>query len=253
MIDTNCHILENRPVAVNTFMLVLEYKKKIDWWPGQFVMLRLTEALDPFLRRPFSILDLGDNRLEILYRIRGRATNMLSRMGKGENLKVLGPLGKGFSMPRDNEEIIYVAGGIGLPPVLALARVLKRGHLILGAKTFREIPMLDRIKDIDGIEIALATEDGSIGEKGTVIPRFEKLVEGFGPGCMVYACGPTPMLKRVSKVSIENGVMCEVSMEERMGCGFGVCHGCTVNTLDGNRLVCKDGPCFDASKIIWRT
>jgi len=252
MIDIDCSILENKQVASSTFMLVLEYSKDISWRPGQFVMLRLTEGMDPFLRRPFSILGLHNERLEILYRARGKATRMLSRMNKGEELKVLGPLGNGFSEPQENDKVIYVAGGIGLPPVLALAAMTGRGYFVLGAKTRGEIPILERVKGISGIEVRLATEDGSMGEKGTVIPHLEKLISGIGAGCNVYACGPAPMLKIVSEMCIAKGARCEVSLEERMGCGFGVCHGCTVNTLDGARLVCKEGPCFDASKIVWR-
>ncbi|HDM32210.1 MAG TPA: dihydroorotate dehydrogenase electron transfer subunit, partial [Deltaproteobacteria bacterium] len=113
MIDIDCSILENNQVASSTFMLVLEYTKDISWRPGQFVMLRLAEGMDPFLRRPFSILGLHNERLEILYRTRGKATRMLSRMNKGEKLKVLGPLGNGFSEPQENDKVIYVAGGIG--------------------------------------------------------------------------------------------------------------------------------------------
>jgi len=251
MNDIKCSVIDNECVAADTYLLRLGCENDIKWKPGQFVMLKVSEALDPFLRRPFSILGYKDGILSILYRVKGRATSMLSKKLKNQSLMLLGPFGNGFTSPTLNGEAIYVAGGIGLPPILAMAERLRKGHIIIGARTSDELALIDRISDISGVDAIITTDDGSMGMRGTATDVLENYIGGLPLNSVIYSCGPYPMLRKVYEVSKEHELRCEVSLEGHMACGFGVCHGCTVKTYMGNRLICKDGPCFDASSILW--
>lgn len=240
MRDIIATIISNREVADSTCLLELECKLGT-YTPGQFVMVRLGETMDPFLRRPLGILSSNGSRLSLLYRINGRGTRLLSDMGEGRLVAILGPLGKGFVSFDKNDAPLFVGGGTGLPPVFSMAEHLSKGRLITGARSASAI-YIPKIR----IPSLIATEDGSMGTKGMVTDLIKGTISS------IYACGPYPMLRAVAMIALDRGIPCQVSLEARMGCGFGVCAGCAVETITGTKRVCLDGPVFDAADIIWK-
>jgi dihydroorotate dehydrogenase electron transfer subunit len=247
--DVECIIVKNQELASDTFFLVLEGDLPPSD-PGQFAMVMVSRTNEPFLRRPLAILAQKGGIVEMLYRIRGAGTQLLSRKRSGETIRVLGPLGKGFKKP-EAESIIYVAGGTGLPPILSLAERVKTGVFIYGAKTANEIPFPERISAIPNTETVLVTEDGSLGEHGLATGALRRITGCTTGNTTIYACGPVGMLKEAKMVASAIGARCEISLEERMSCGFGACSGCVIKTNHGNVRVCREGPVFNAFDIIW--
>ena len=249
--DVECTVVRNVEVAPQTFHIILEGELPLSA-PGQFSMVQISNGMEPFLRRPLAILGQENKRQELLYRIKGEGTSILSGKKEGEALKVLGPLGKGFTR-HDGKKIVYVAGGTGLPPVLSLAERIKSGHFIIGAKNRYDLPLLERILAIENTETIIMTEDGSLGKKGLATDVISDVISNGDQGedTIIYACGPEGMLKEVSMLAAKTGILCEISLEERMSCGFGACTGCVVRTIKGNKRVCMEGPVFNALDIIW--
>jgi dihydroorotate dehydrogenase electron transfer subunit len=250
MKDVQAQVRENREVALSTFLMSLECDLEPSC-PGQFVMVKVNPGRELFLRRPLAILNHNARSLEILYKVKGQGTIDLAGKTKGDTLWVLGPLGNGFSMPREGDDAVFVAGGTGLPPVMALASLAERGSLVIGARTRDDLPLLERMKSIQGIALHPVTEDGSLGRKGLATDELEAILAGTRKPCTVYACGPHAMLKRVHELAAGTGARCEVSLEEYMACGFGVCSACAVKTDKGPMRVCTQGPVFDASMLSW--
>ena len=284
IIQKRAKILSNVHLKGNYYRLALDSPEiAAAAQPGQFVMLRLANDYQPFLRRPFSIHKLNyghrtinqksiskknkENRfqaasyIEILYEVLGKGTMILSEKRPGEYLDTLGPLGKGFSLSADSYRIksILVAGGMGVAPLFFLAQWLKRGNVqharrntvvLIGAKTKKEILSQKEFANI-GLNVRICTEDGSSGFKGKVTELLAHLLKTKGCDLStIYACGPRPMLIEVCKISKRYNIQAQVSLEEYMACGLGVCLGCMIKTKEGQKLVCKDGPVFDVSKII---
>ncbi|HIC90786.1 MAG TPA: dihydroorotate dehydrogenase electron transfer subunit [Syntrophaceae bacterium] len=234
--------------------------------PGQFVMVRVSSKLDPLLRRPFSIHRIAKKdsvSFEILYKVVGKGTEIMSSLRQGDGIDVMGPLGKGFSIlphPKDlPSQIIYlVSGGMGIAPLYALAESAvidgrKKVAVFLGGKTKEDILCLDDLKRL-GVEIHISTEDGSLGSKGVVTQLLEERLQIPSNPEVIYACGPIPMLKKVSLISQECHIPCQVSLEAYMACGVGACLGCVIKKrLDkGTETyvnVCKEGPVFDAHAV----
>ncbi len=210
--------------------------------PGQFINIRLD---DLFLRRPISVCDWDGSGLTILYKVVGKGTAALSGMEPGRKLDVLCGLGNGFDVSRCGPRTLVIGGGVGTPPMYGLAKaLLKAGKTpiaILGFNTKSEIFYEERFRAL-GIETTVATVDGSYGTKGFVTGA---LPENYDYFC---ACGPLPMLKAVYSATATSGLM---SFEERMGCGFGACMGCSCETKYGNKRICKDGPVLEKEEIIW--
>ena len=218
--------------------------------PGQFVQARCSDGFDPLLRRPFSIHRLTSNQgIEVLYEVIGRGTGILSGKKKGECLDVLGPLGKGFTLPRSRAATI-IAGGIGVAPLVFLAETLKKKNIktavLIGAKT-KSLVLCEKDFKKLGFETYIATDDGTCGSKGFVSKLFKPET-----GEMVYACGPNPMLKCIASACKRKRIDCEVSLEEKMACGIGACLGCSIKVKGGrNKFACKDGPVFKATDLLW--
>ncbi len=227
--------------------------------PGQFCMLspHKVPKYDPLLRRPLSIHDvfLETGEVEFLYRVVGKGTKLLSCLQKGDDILTLGPLGNGFSMI-DQQIPILVGGGLGVAPLLFLAKRLKgqRAVAILGAVTKSQLLRLEAFKKTD-LEILVATEDGSFGNKGLVTEVLDRLFanldEKSRKRVCVFACGPIPMLRAVWHICSLYKTRCQVSMETHMACGTGLCLGCAIFGKDGFIHVCKEGPCFNAEDIYW--
>lgn len=222
--------------------------------PGQFVHIRCGEKP---LRRPISIcsIDRKAGALRLVFEVRGQGTQWLAQRQAGEPLDVLGPLGNGFTLPEDGAGTLLVGGGIGTPPLLAVAQARPgRMEAILG---FRDAGACILARDfaLACANVQLATDDGSLGCHGLVTDLLKaRLLQGK-PCAGILACGPTPMLKAISAIALEHGIPCQVSLEERMGCGVGACLVCACKTKEADgehyRHVCKDGPVFDAKEVAW--
>ena len=225
--------------------------------PGQFVEVRCSTQTDPLLRRPLGVHRVVKGGIELLYEVVGKGTELLSRMKSGALLDVIGPLGTGFDVPGRRGRFILVAGGNGVAPLLFLAeRLITRRQkvcVLIGGCSKSHILCEKEFKKI-GAEVSIATEDGSRGYKGLVTDLLkDTLVACPMAPATIYACGPTGMLKAAAKIARYRRIPCQVSLEERMACGLGVCLGCPVKvkTAAGYKMVCKDGPVFNAEDIVW--
>lgn len=217
---------------------------------GQFANIT---AQGKTLRRPISIcgIDKEEGTLRFVFEVRGKGTEIIARANVGDTLDILGPLGNGFRIP-EGKRVIAVGGGIGVPPLLEISR--KAGSdctAILGFRNYEKIILADEFKE-NGSDVIICTDDGSIGVHGLVtVPLAEELAKGDVSA--VCACGPEPMIKAVVRLCEEKGVPCQVSLEQRMGCGVGACVVCSCMTVkDGKEhyaRVCKDGPVFDAKEV----
>ena len=230
--------------------------------PGQFVMVRLPDRYIPLLRRPFSVhnrLVEGDeiNGIELLYKVVGETTQAMSQLKAGDLLDVLGPLGNGFSFPEGIQDVFLVAGGVGVASLYYLAldlaeRRAVRPTVFLGGCSVTDILCREGFESI-GSRVQITTEDCSLGEKGVITSLVQKALEVDGKPDIIYACGPTGMLKAVSDLARTYDVSCQISLETVMACGFGVCLGCVVEKAGspGAYLhACTDGPVFDSSAIV---
>ena len=212
---------------------------------GQFVEI----ALDGFyLRRPISVCNNDEGELTIIYKVVGKGTDLMSQMAEGTQLDVLTGLGNGFDTECDCQKPLLVGGGVGVPPLYRLTRdLIARGKevtVVLGFNTESEIFYAEEFEAL-GAKVILATADGSRGVKGFVTDAIR---ESGVEADYFYSCGPLPMLKALCNTLQIDG---EVSLEERMGCGFGICMGCSIHTTNGPRRVCKDGPVFKKEEVIW--
>ena len=226
--------------------------------PGQFVMVRTVDGMDPLLRRPFSVHQVSDGvMLQLLIKVIGKGTRALADMEKGRKLDIVGPVGRPFTLSSDNQHIL-VGGGIGTAPLLFLAKRLLRNnepssiHVLLGGRTGDEIAAVAADFKSMGLAVDMATEDGSLGIQGLVTGLMQDLEQGGKP-LMIYGCGPYPMLKAVAGICKEKGWACQVSLETIMACGLAACLGCAVMRADMNGYVhvCKDGPIFDMEEVAW--
>ncbi len=219
--------------------------------PGQFVEVRCTTGVDPLLRRPLGIHRITKRGIEVLYEVVGKGTELLSAQRAGRELDIIGPLGNGFDIAAPRPAIL-IAGGIGVAPLIALAEELGSAHVIIGARTKSHVLCESEFKHL-GCIVSVATEDGSKGRKGLATDALNGLLTKSGSQYKaIYACGPTGMLKAVARIAASHHIRCQVSLEERMACGVGVCLGCPVKVRPGEyKMVCKDGPVFDAQEIAW--
>lgn len=222
---------------------------------GQFVEVRCADNAEPLLRRPLGVHRISKGGIEMLYEVVGKGTAILAGRQPGEGLDVIGPLGYGFETSAAKSAIL-VAGGIGVAPLVALAEDLtktgRKVSVVIGAKTKSHLLCEREFKSF-GCTVRVATEDGSKGHKGLVTEILQDmLVDADAPRATICACGPTEMLKAVAKIAADKKMACQVSLEERMACGVGVCLGCPVRVKAGGyKMVCKDGPVFNAEEIEW--
>ena len=228
--------------------------------PGNFLHIRINSVI---LRRPLSIHRVEGDKVYILFKVRGRGTAVLSNIKKDDVLDVIGPLGRGFSYnaeDTDCESQVLVAGGIGVAPLAFLAQEIKRtgalnsgvrAVVLLGARMKREVLCEDYFKRL-GFKVNITTEDGSMGKKGLVTEDLRRVLSSFplNVKARVYGCGPKEMFLEVSKILKKySKIKCEVSFEQFMGCGLGICCACTIETRNGYKKVCKDGPVFNIKDV----
>ena len=252
-------IVENKQIIKNHFLLTLHPSSKIKRpKPGTFLMLSVNSGLDPLLKRPISIHSWLGGDFQLLYRVVGKGTDILSRRKPGDILEVLGPLGNGFSVTKKQSHNILIAGGLGIAPIFGLAEALvsslKTAPLLFyGARTKKEVLCLDKIQSL-GIDPVIATDDGTFGRKGNIVSVLKKYLTQnakLKTQNSIYACGPEPMLKAISDFAVKNGIKGFISLEKHMACGVGTCLGCVVSTAKGYKRVCKEGPVFPVDEIVW--
>jgi len=248
-----CKIAYNKKIAEGIFLLGLKAPRKLHLAPGQFFMVRVREGLDPLLGRPLDWFDYfpQKNLLEFVYQKVGRGTSLLSERKPDEAITILGPLGKG--LPRKvPSRLLLVAGGVGLPGLGHFCQTAQTCGLTLvwGAKSKNRFFLRARIPG--SVNLILVTEDGSLGKKGLAADAVKNLLEdGYRPG-LIYACGPQPMLKAISRIAMSYKIPGKVLYTERMACGVGACLGCAVPAAKGGYLrACSDGPAFDFAEIDW--
>lgn len=237
-------IVGHEPLTKDVYRMVLSGDTSAMTMPGQFIEIGLPGF---FLRRPISVCDYDESTITIIYKVVGQGTDVMSKMKEGETLDALVGLGHGFEVERSGDDPLLVGGGVGVPPLYHLAkRLLAAGRkvtVILGFNRAEEIFYADEFEQL-GARVVVTTVDGSVGVKGFVT---DALPERFSH---VYSCGPMPMLRALYGVT--QGISGEFSLEERMGCGFGACMGCSIMTKNGSRRVCKDGPVFDKEVLAWQ-
>lgn len=236
-------ILTNEKIAKSTYRMTLEGDTSAITAPGQFINIKLSGL---YLRRPMSICDYNDNTMTVIYKVIGKGTELLTTMKKGEKLDVLSGLGNGFNPENSGETPMLIGGGCGVPPLYNLAKKLKskgcKITAILGFDTKESVFFEEEMKEFCD-RVYVTTNDGSYGTKGFVTDIAKDIDCSY-----FYTCGPEPMLKAVYNATTSSG---ELSFEERMGCGFGACMGCSCETKYGSKRICKDGPVLTKEEIIW--
>ncbi|MFA5118723.1 MAG: dihydroorotate dehydrogenase electron transfer subunit [Candidatus Omnitrophota bacterium] len=276
MFQEKARVISNAPAGQDYYrMSLLSARIAAKAVPGQFLEVQVSESGSPLLRRPFGIHSvLGDpagrksitdhrspTTVTILYEIRGKGTAALAEKKPGDSCDILGPLGNGFTI--DNARYpILVAGGMGVAPLVFLAEQLSaagrrlqaerfKGIVLIGGKTRKQILCKNEFEK-SGHEVKISTDDGSLGHKGYVTDLLDTVLSTIDhrPSTL-YACGPQPMLKEVSRIAGEKNIPAQLSLEEHMACGIGACLGCVVKTTDGYKRVCKDGPVFDSGAVKW--
>ena len=256
-------VLWNRKQGSEYFQMGVACRSSFDTAvPGQFVMVRSNAQFQPLLRRPFSIHTLirENGRVsgfEILYKVIGPGTQKLALCRPGDAVDILGPMGSGFSITKDSGRIYMAAGGIGVAPFVFLTEALLQHGVVasgitlfLGGRSMHDLLCRDFFEKT-GVDFRIATDDGSVGEKGLVTAPLAKAVAAEKPS-LLYACGPVPMLKSVVKIAAEHQIRCEISIETMMACGMGACLGCAVQSRLTEKKyfhACMDGPVFDAKDI----
>lgn len=267
-------VLSNQPIGDGLFQMALSLPPLFDSaGPGQFLHVRIRDAFEPFLRRPFSIYDVGpvprrkeERRVSFLYDVVGRGTALLADMQPGATVDVLGPLGRAYADRPQAKVTLLVGGGIGIPPMYFLARRYmtrqsqardERWYALLGARTKKKICSVADFERI-GVTPVIATDDGTEGHKGFVTELMEHFVavtRGFRWSIRMYGCGPEPMLEKMVAFAKREKVPCQISMERRMGCGMGACRACVCKVVDKEHpegkvvASCREGPVFGADEL----
>ncbi len=222
---------------------------------GQFLEIKVSDTTEPFLRRPISIFNIDGENVEFIFQVKGRGTELLSNKKVGDKIDVLGPLGKGNFTVKEYSNVAIIGGGIGTYPLYELAKELSDKSKVNMYLGFRDKSLVTCEKDFEALglnKLVVTTDDGSYKEKGYAIDFMKKDIEEHKVD-KIFACGPLPMLRAVKQYAVENDIPCEVSLEERMGCGIGACLGCAIQIGTGENSryghVCKDGPVFNAKDV----
>lgn len=236
-------ITSNEKIARDIFKMTIAGDTSAITAPGQFVNIKLDGF---FLRRPISVCDCVGENLTLIYKTVGNGTERMSRMTAGENLDLLTGLGNGYNTRTSGDSPLLVGGGVGVPPMYMLCKKLvaegKKVTVVLGFNSKDDVFYEDEFRAL-GADVHIATADGTYGTKGFVTDVIKNLQYTF-----FYTCGPEPMFRAMHKMMKTPG---QYSFEERMGCGFGACMGCSCKTLTGNKRICKEGPVMESEEIIW--
>jgi dihydroorotate dehydrogenase electron transfer subunit len=246
-------IVENKHLNKDFFILELASPDNLpEIFPGQFVQIRVDGSPETFLRRPVSFYDVDyrKNTFRLLIQVVGKGTDVLSRLVPGEILNLIYPLGNAFTMPSADENCLLVGGGVGIAPLYYFAKLINkagsRPDLLLGFRNRERIIEYDEFRNLG--TVYLTTEDGSEGEKGFVTDHSILREKKYD---RIFCCGPDPMMKAVARYAKSNNISCEVSLENLMACGFGICLCCIVDTTKGNICTCTEGPVFNINDLKW--
>lgn len=235
-------VIENKQISNNIYRISAEFKSEIK--PGQFFMLKTLDN-SFLLPRPISVNDVNGNIVSFLYRIEGQGTKKISSLCANDEIQLFGPLGNGFDTEELKGKIAVIGGGIGIAPLLYLSKKLgKRADVYLGYKDLENMYIVEEFKSFVD-KTLIVTEDGSFGEKGFVTDYV--LYDKYDA---VVTCGPEIMMNKIVNNCRINNIKCYISLERRMACGMGACLGCTVETKDGNKRACKDGPVFNSEELV---
>jgi dihydroorotate dehydrogenase electron transfer subunit len=274
MMQQSSKILWNREASPHYYKIAFPYPE--DYPPiksGQFFMVRVAEGSDPLLRRALAVYRVGGanvfpeigksgpSAVEFLYRAAGRGTGFLAKKREGDSIDWVGPLGNGYTLPREGATHYLVAGGTGLSSLYILAKELVKifpvasVHLMVGGRSEKDILCLPDFEPL-GIRISVTTEDGTKGTQGRITDILESALRSApSDGAHVYTAGPIPMMAKVASIAKERKIACQVSLEGPMGCGFGICLGCSVEVVENGerkyRLLCKHGPIFNSKEVYW--
>jgi dihydroorotate dehydrogenase electron transfer subunit len=251
----NLILIENKQLNRDSFLLRLQSPLPIsDILPGQFVNIEIKSASEIFLRRPFSVLDVDEKNhiISLLVKILGRGSKKLTEAMVEDQISTIFPLGKSFTIPQKNDRILLIGGGSGVAPMLFLAKICRLNpkdvHVLIGAKSAVDHFDIEYYQPF--ANYYYTTEDGSFGEKGFVTNHSIFTYE-LNQFTKIYTCGPLPMMKAIAKVASQNKQFCEVSLENTMACGFGVCLCCVEDTKSGHQCVCTEGPVFNVNDLKW--
>ena len=238
-----CRVLENAPLTPLVWKMRLSADTSAITAPGQFVNIRLPGL---YLRRPISICDWDEESLTLIYKVVGKGTDAMTRIKPPHRLDLLVGLGNGYDTTKSGQKPLLLGGGVGVPPLYGLCKALlgegKDVTVILGFNAREELFYEEEFKAL-GAKVFVTTVDGSYGEKGFVTDVMKNLDYTY-----FYTCGPGPMFRAIEKTAVTSG---QFSFEARMGCGFGACMGCSMETKSGAKRVCKDGPVFEREEILW--
>ncbi len=236
-------VKENIRIAMGIYKMILLGDTSNITKPGQFINIKLSGK---FLRRPISVCDYDDNSITIIYKVVGAGTEDMAGLKPGDKLDILTGLGNGFDTSKSSGDALLIGGGVGVPPMYRLCKdLIKEGKsvtVVLGFNSSEDVFFEDEFKSL-GAKVYITTADGSYGTKGFVTDVMKDLTYSY-----FYTCGPMPMFKAIEAIANTSG---QYSFEERMGCGFGACMGCSCKTKYGNKRICKDGPVLEREEIIW--
>ena len=234
---------DNRAIAQDIYKMTLSGDTSAITRPGQFVNIQIDGF---YLRRPISVCDRTEGELTLIYKVVGKGTEVMAQMKKGTTLDILTGLGNGYDVTKSGDRPLLIGGGVGVPPLYLLAKELtamgKQVMAVLGFRSEKDVFLKDELEAL-GVRVFITTEDGSMGTKGFVTDAFAEV----GDYTYTYLCGPEPMLRAVYRASVTSG---QYSFEERMGCGFGACMGCSCKTIYGNKRICEDGPVLEKEEIL---
>ena len=266
-------IVEKQELAHETFLVRLDCPEiAMRILPGQFVMLKWPNCCEPILGRAFALYDIANDEsgrpryIDIVFHVVGKITSRLANAKSGDPISIWGPMGNGF-LPQETEHLIMVAGGIGQTPFLAMAKEYlgvadfrrnasaQKVTLCYGARSEKYLAGVEHFRDL-GVDVHIATDDGSAGHHGLVTDLLASLFDPFHHKQRVVCCGPEKMMEIVSKLCVEKNVACEVSLETPMACGIGICFSCVTRVKQSNgdwdfKRTCVDGPVFDGSQLVW--
>lgn len=259
-VKINAKLVKKEEIAKEIFKFSVDAKEITDIAkPGHFIEIRVTDQVEPFLRRPISIynIDKENGILEFIFQVKGKGTKILAKKEIGENIDIIGPIGNGTFKFEKFEKMAVIGGGIGVFPLYELNKQAKAAkkqvNTYLGFRNKDFVVLEDEFKNVSD-KLIITTDDGSYSYKGFAIDFLKKDIEE-GKIDSIYACGPLPMLRAVRELAIEKNIPCQVSLEEKMGCGLGVCLGCAVKTAKSPKEapeywhVCKGGPVFEAKEV----
>ena len=246
----NCKLVSKREICKGVFEFVIESENIASSAEcGQF--LHIDCGSDTFLRRPISICDSENGQVRFIFEVKGKGTEALSKYEVGDYINVMGPLGHGFEIKDEFKNPVIIGGGIGVFPLYKLAKKLKNANVFLGFRSADRVVMEKEFEAVSNMTI-VGTDDGSYGYNGYIANAMEHYISNNNCD-IIYCCGPKPMLKAVKTIAESHGILCQLSLEQRMGCGIGACLVCVCKTnnegMDGYKQVCRSGPVFYSTEV----